>query len=125
MSKQYKVRMFESGDGDGSTNHRTVVLPIGRCFSVDAFSIEEAEIALRKDIQRGKQSQGRVYQICPSLGNPEPIRCVAAALDGSFGRVFLEAASGLYAEFRRIRVPQPSDSLVQENLSPEAEYVQQ
>src|SRR5689334_11580909 len=100
--------MYESGDADGATAPGTIVLPIDRSFTVYAYSAEEADQLVRRDVQNGKLPKGRVYQICPQLGNPELIRSTVATLEGEFHRVFLDPASGLYAEFRRLRYVQPA-----------------
>jgi hypothetical protein len=105
MSNKYKIRMYESGNQDGGTTQGTVMLPVDRCFNVLAVSGEEAENIVRRDVQKGKLPLGRVYQVCPASGSSEPILALAAALDGNLERVSLDPASGLYAEFRRIRYP--------------------
>jgi hypothetical protein len=101
------IRIYEDRDQKGETSPGTIVQPVIRDLSIYANSAEEAEAKLRKDVTSGKLTAGRVYQICPWTANPELIRSVAASLDGSFQRVFLDPASGLYSELRRIRLPRP------------------
>jgi hypothetical protein len=103
MNYRYKIRMFESGDADSSVEAGTIVLPIDRGFSVFAASGEEAERRVSKDVTEGKLAKGRIYQICPEVGNPELIRSIAVGTDCVAMRVFLDPAKGLYSEFRRLR----------------------
>jgi hypothetical protein len=63
---------------------------------------------LRVDVAAGKLPAGRVYQVCPWVGNPELIRSVSISLDGISSRVFLDPASGPYGYLRRIRLPADS-----------------
>lgn len=102
------VRMYEAQDQTGDTSAGTVVKPIDRHLSIYAASSEEAEAALHRDVWNKKLPGGRVYQLCPWVGNPELIRSVAFATDGSSARVFLDPASGPYGELRRIRLPRGS-----------------
>lgn len=106
MSNRYIVRIYEDIDKRGSTCQGTILTPLTREMSIYANSADETERRLRKDIVSGGLPAGRVYQICPWLANPEPIRSVAASLDGSFQRVFLDPAAGLYSEQRRVRLPE-------------------
>jgi hypothetical protein len=108
MSCRYQIRIFESIDKDGGTQAGTFMAPLAHIFSVYAYSGDEAEKSIRKDVERGKLARGRVYQILPLLGNAELTRSLAAALDGSFERVFLDPADGPYSEFRRVRLPRES-----------------
>ncbi len=103
MSHRYKIRAFESGDQDGGVEAGTVVLPIDRSFSLYARTVDEAERKLRDDVATDKLPKGRVYQVCPPFGNPESIRAFSVAMDGECKRAFLDPASGIYSEFRRIR----------------------
>ncbi|HTU45650.1 MAG TPA: hypothetical protein VMF91_11345 [Bryobacteraceae bacterium] len=105
MSCRYQIRVFESTQKDGATAAGTIIAPIAQTFSVYAHSGEEAEKSIRKDIDKGKLARGKVYQILPLLGNAEFTRSLAAGLEGSFDRVFLDPAAGPYSEFRRIRLP--------------------
>jgi hypothetical protein len=106
LNNRYKIRMYESGDGDGSVAGGTIVIPIDRSFTLHAESADEAEKKLRKDVIDGKLVRGRVYQICPTIGNMELIRSVAICGEANAKRVFLDGAKGLYSEFRRIRYPE-------------------
>src|ERR1700761_4932562 len=106
MSCRYQIRVFESARKDGDTSAGTVVTPLSLTFSVYAYSGEDAEKSIRRDIAKGKLARGRVYQILPLIGNAELTRSLAVASDGSCARVFLDPAAGLYSESRRIRVPQ-------------------
>lgn len=101
------IRIYEDVNKNGSTVPGTIVGPITRELSVLADSADEAERQLRADVANKALPAGRVYQICPWLANPELIRSFAASLDGSFQRVFLDPAAGLYSELRRIRLPRP------------------
>ena len=104
MNDRYCVRVYESREKDGMTCAGTVVVPVDTFVSIYADSGELAEMKLRKEVESGRLPSGRVYQICPSLAVPELIRSVAASLDGSFERVFLDPAAGLYSEARRVRL---------------------
>lgn|SRR5581483_2441890 len=104
MSHRYMIRTYEDAEQKGATAAGTLVAPVNRDLSVYAYTADEAEKKLRSDIASGKLPAGKVYQICPWLANPELIRSVAASLDGTFYRVFLDPA-GLYSELRRIRLP--------------------
>ena len=123
MGNRYKIRTYQSGDQDGATVAGTIVLPIDRSFTIYAGTAQEAEQKLQKDVKHGKLSNGLVYQICPTFGNPELIRSVAAAIDGSFSRVFLDPAAGMYGEFRRIRLPKANEFPVQAPVVLEHELV--
>lgn len=106
MGGRYQMRVFESVAQDGSITPGTLFQPHAYCFSVYAESSNEAERLLRRDIERGKHPRGRVYQICPPLGNGL-IRSVAASLDGSFFHVFMDP-DGPYSDLRRLRLPRPT-----------------
>jgi len=127
-SQRYRIRVYESGDQDGATQEGTLVIPIEKSFTIHAYSGDEAEALVRRDVLQGKLPRGKVYQLCPWLGNAEFIRSIAASLDGSFARVFLDPASGLYAELRRIRFARQSavsgKELVRESLVLDNELVQ-
>lgn len=103
MSHRYKIRAFESGDQDGMVEAGAIVLPIERTFSLFARTAEEAERKVQEEISADKLPKGRVYQICPPFGNSESIRAFSVCLAGNFRRAFLDPASGIYSEFRRIR----------------------
>ncbi|MBV9156612.1 MAG: hypothetical protein JO097_10145 [Acidobacteriaceae bacterium] len=122
MSQRYRIRVYESADEDCAVTNGAVVAPIERSFTIYAYSAEEAQTAVQNDVSKGKLPSGRVYQICPWLGNPELIRSIAASQDGSFQRVFLDPAFGLYGEFRRIRFAKPSPAARQESFAEQAEY---
>lgn len=111
MSHRYVIRIYEDRDQNGATSAGTVVKPVTMDLAIFAYTAEEAEAKLREDVRTGKLAAGRVYQICPWicpwLNSPELIRSVAASLDGTFHRVFLDPASGVYGELRRIRAAQP------------------
>jgi hypothetical protein len=117
MNHRYKIRMYESGDGDGSIAGGTIVLPVDRSFALHAVSADDVERKIRKDVMNGKLSAGRVYQICPTVDNSERIRTVAFCPDGKAQSVILEPAKGLYSEFRRLRyaeeMPAPQNELLQ------------
>jgi hypothetical protein len=115
MNNRYCIRVYESRERNGKTCAGTVVVPVDIPVSVYADSGELAEMKLRHEVEHGRLPSGRIYQICPSLAIPELIRSVAAGLDGSFERVFLDPAAGLYSEARRVRLPDFSRS-TQENL---------
>jgi hypothetical protein len=107
MSFRYQIRIFESTEKDGATAPGTIVTPISRTLSMYAYSAEEAEKSLRRDIEKKKLPRGKVYQICPVLLNGELIRSFGADLNGSFQHVFLDPAAGPYDELRAIRLPRP------------------
>jgi hypothetical protein len=102
MNRRYKIRMYESGDGDGGIAAGIIVLPVDRVFSLDAASTVDAEQRIRKDVIDGKLSEGRVYQISPAIADSEPVRTVAF-YDATVQRVILEPAKGLYSGLRRLR----------------------
>ena len=103
MSNKYKIRMYESGDGERATLSGTIVLPIDRSFAVHASSTEEAESTICQDVRAGKLPFDRIYQICPPSGDCEQIRSIVISREGGGQAVFLDQASGLYSEFRRLR----------------------
>ncbi len=103
MSQRYKVRAFESGDQDGEVTAGCIVIPIDRTFCVFARNVDEAERNVQDDLAAGKLPRGRVYQVCPPFGNSESIRTFSACMQGSYVRAYLDPASGIYSEFRRIR----------------------
>jgi hypothetical protein len=105
MNHRYCVRVYESREKNGTTCAGTVVVPVEAFVSIYADSGDLAERKLRVEVESGRLPTGRIYQICPSLAVPELIRSVAASLDGSFERVFLDPAAGLYSEARRVRLP--------------------
>jgi len=86
----------------------TVVVPVDSFVSIYADSGDLAEQKLRQEVELGNLPYGRIYQICPSLSVAELIRSVAVSLEGSFERVFLDPAAGLYSETRKVRLPEPS-----------------
>jgi hypothetical protein len=98
-----------------------MVRPIDRSFPVYADSGEEVAGKIRKDVLEKKLAGGRVYQICPQFGDAELGCCVSVSWDGTMQPVFLDPASGLYSEFRRIRHPAPRavDEAMNESLEPE------
>lgn len=116
MSQRYMVRMYEAQNQTGETSVGTIVKPIDRHISIYATSSEEAEARLHRDVWNKKLPSGKVYQLCPWVGNPELIRSVAFAADGSSRRVFLDPASGPYGELRRIRLPKGSNPNVNGDL---------
>ncbi len=103
MKRRYKIRVHESGDRDGATAAGTLVSHRGGSIAIEAATVEEAEKAVRKGIQDGKMARGCVYQICPLGESTESLRMFAAALEGEPRACVLETASGIYAEFQRIR----------------------
>ena len=54
MNHRYKIRMYESGDGDGSIADGTIVWAVDRGFSLDAKSADDAERSIRKDVASGR-----------------------------------------------------------------------
>jgi len=103
MSHRYKIRAFASGEEDGAVEAGTVVMPLEKSFSIFARTVEEAERQLQNELTEEKLVRGRVYQVCPPFGNPESIRAFSVSLAGECRRVFLDPASGVYSEFRKIR----------------------
>jgi hypothetical protein len=103
MSHRYKIRAFASGEEDGAVEAGTIVMPLEKSFSLFARTVEEAERLLKKELAEEKLDRGRVYQVCPPFGNPESIRAFSISLAGEYQRVFLDPASGVYSESRRIR----------------------
>lgn len=81
----------------------TIVLPVDRSFSMFARTAEEAERKVQEEIMAEKLPKGRVYQVCPPFGNSEAIRAFSVCADGLLRRTYLDPASGIYSEFRRIR----------------------
>jgi len=103
MKRRYKVRQHASGNQDGEIAAGTIVQHIGGSVALEAFSIDDAETAVRQQIGSGKMARGRVYQIFPPSESSEALRSLAVALDGEFHDCYLETAHGLMAEFQRIR----------------------
>jgi hypothetical protein len=121
---RYKIRTLESGDGQSSLASGAVVLPLERSFSLEATCLDEAERRLCEYVRHRKLAAGRVYQICPLIGNPEVIRSVAICEQGIAHRVFLDVARSLSSEFRRLRYPDEArPALVQGRFEPAAEHV--
>ncbi len=105
MNYRYKIRTFESGDGKASLASGAIVLPLERSFSLEATCLDEVERRLCEYVRHRKLAAGRVYQICPLIGNPEVIRSVAICEKATARRVFLDVARSLSSEFRRLRYP--------------------
>jgi hypothetical protein len=103
MSQRYKVRAFESGDQDGIVDAGTIVMPVERSFSVYSRNVADAEQKIQAEVTEGKLATGRIYEICPPFGNPESIRAFSVCHQRIFRRAYLDPASGIYSEFRRIR----------------------
>jgi hypothetical protein len=103
MSQRYKVRAFESADQDGIVEAGTIVMPVERSFSIYSRNVADAEQKIQTDVTEGKLAAGRVYEICPPFGNPESIRAFSVCQERRFRRAYLDQASGIYSEFRRIR----------------------
>ncbi len=103
MSGRYQVRVFESIDKDGATSAGAKLQPTTLTFSVYADSMDHAEAILRKEIEKGKHSRGKVYQVCATAGHIM-MRSVAASVDGSFFHVFMDPAAGPYSDLRRLRL---------------------
>jgi hypothetical protein len=122
MNHRYKIRMYESGDGDGSIADGTIVLAVDRGFSLDAASADDAERRIHKDVAAGKLEVGRVYEISPAVGNSELMRAIAFCSDSKAQRVILEAAKGMYSEFLRLRavepIPLPQSQLLEQYSVP-------
>jgi hypothetical protein len=103
MRNRYKIRPFESCDFDGTVEAGTVVMPVERCFSIQAGSVAEAESKVRLQIETGQIKACRVYEITPPFGNSESIRAFSVNHELQFLRAYLDPATGVYSEFRRIR----------------------
>jgi len=103
MDYRYKIRAYETRDRDGSLTAGAVVVPIDRSFALQAASADAVERILCEYVAGKKLPQGRVYQICPGIGNPEGIRALAIGEGSEAKRVVLEAALGMYSVYRRIR----------------------
>jgi hypothetical protein len=98
--------MFEAVDKQVSISSDNELQPVNLPLSIYCETAEEAEAKIRLKVSKGELKRNRAYQICPSVGNEELTRSIAAFPDGSFARVFLDPASGLYAANRRLRIPQ-------------------
>jgi hypothetical protein len=103
VSNTYSVRIYESTDGKNLTSAGTIVALNGRTVNLYAYTAGEVESSIRERVRKGTLPSGKVYQICPGVGNSELIRSIAVLSDGSFERVFLDPAQGSFGEFRRIR----------------------
>jgi hypothetical protein len=111
MNNKYSVRIFESADGKNSTSAGAIVALTAHTLKIYAYTAGEVETSIRRGILNGTFPFGKVYQICPRLGNSEePISSIAVLSDGSFERVFLDAAQG-YGEFRRIRLAKIAEEI--------------
>ncbi len=113
VNHRYKIRTFEGGDGKASLAPGAVVLPLERSFSLEAACLDEVERRLCEYVRHRKLAAGRVYQICPLIGNPEVIRSVAICEKLIARRVFLDVARGLSSEFRRLRYPEEAKTEVE------------
>ena len=120
MSNGYKVRVYESCRGDGTICSGTVVQRVDPSFTISAESADKAMNWIHTNVLRSRLSSSRIYQICPMISNPEPIRFVAAGLDGSFIRVFLDPASELTGELRRVRDLESLSAALQETSTEQA-----
>lgn len=120
VNHRYKIRTFESGDRDGCLDSGTIVLPTDRSFSLNATCLEEVERILCEYVGHGNLAGGRVYQICPLVGNPETIRSVAISKQARARRVRLEAERGMYSEFRRLRYAEKTEAVKEPSLLREA-----
>ncbi len=107
MPHRYKVRVYESGDQDGATAAGTLVLHIGGSSAIEAGSVECAKTEIQTQVKAGRLARGCVYQICAAGTSPEHSTAFTADLQGLFHACQLAAATGLYAEFRRIQFPSP------------------
>jgi hypothetical protein len=116
VNHRYKIRIFESGDQDGCLDAGTIVLPKDRSFSLNALCLDEVQRILCEYVRHGNLAAGRVYQICPLIGNPETIRSVAIGKDATAQRVRLEADRGMYSEFRRLRYPSTTQKMEEHSL---------
>jgi len=103
MRHRYKVRVFSSGDDDNRTDAGTMVRSVDRSFAVWARNADEVQHVLEQDLAALRLPRGRMYQICPQLGNKEPIRAIAVSSEGTVMTAYLDPAKGFYSEFRRIR----------------------
>jgi hypothetical protein len=103
LNHRYKIRTFEARDGVAALAPGTVVLPMDISFSLDAASVNDVERMLCENVRSGKLAAGRIYQICPSIGNTETIRSVAIDQTANASRIALETTVGMYSMFRRIR----------------------
>jgi hypothetical protein len=95
--------VFSSGDDDHRTDAGTMVRSVDRSFAVWAHTADEVQQVIQQDLAARRLALGRVYQICPQLGNKEPIRAMAVNLEGTVTTAYLDPAKGFYSEFRRIR----------------------
>lgn len=103
MDYRYKIRIYETREKDGSLAAGAVVVPTDRSFSLTAASAGAVERILCEYVTGKKLPTGRIYQICPGIGNPEEILSVAIGEGAESKRVILEAAMGMYSVYRRIR----------------------
>jgi hypothetical protein len=103
VTYRYNIRTFTSRDGDGNLAAQTIVLPTDTSFSLNAASIDDVERMLCENVTKGTLAAGRVYQICPLVGNSEAIRSVAICEKAKARPVTLDATLGMYSVFRAIR----------------------
>ncbi len=82
--------------------------------------MEGAEKTLCEEVRQGKLVSGRVYQICPLIGNPEPIRSVAVDEKANARRVVLDATIGMYSVFRSLRYPEAKTPVDEVSFAPDA-----
>ncbi len=120
MNHRYKIRMFKSHKGDASLAPGTVVLPLERSLSLHASSLDEVGRLIGEHVRQRKLAPGCVYQICPLIGNPEPIRSVAIDDQGVVRRVLLDFDRGARSEFRRLRYPEEQKAAEHISFQPEA-----
>jgi hypothetical protein len=105
LSTRYKIRIYESGEGDGAITDGEIVRSVARSFSVEAYTMEDVRSKLCQDVAVKKMDGGKIYQICPPAGNAQLSCNLAIDQVGLGTQVFLDPAAGLYSEFRRIRYP--------------------
>jgi hypothetical protein len=112
MAQRYKIKRHQSCERDGSVLDGTLVQHLGGGPAVEALSIEDAEVKLRKQVALGILERGQVYQIFPPVDSGESLLTLAVALTGFWAKCQLEEARGFFSEFKRIRregTDQPSD----------------
>ena len=105
-STAYKIRIYESGDGSGGIGEGEIVHTVDRGFSVYAYTANDVEAKLCKDVVDKKLEGNKIFQVCPPVGCNELTRTLAVNELGAAQRVFLDPASGLYSAFRRVRYPE-------------------
>ncbi len=107
---RYKIVGHESGEGDGGVGAGTIVVHMAGSGAIDAESIDDVERHILVQVAANKRPRGCVYHILPPVDSTECSRALAVASTGEFRRCILDATSGFYSGFHRIRYEQVTNN---------------